>query len=303
MPEGTIHKDHKAGSVAIVGAPNMGKSTLLNVLTGEKVAIVTPKAQTTRHRILGILDSDDYQIMLTDTPGIIEAPKYEMHEEMMKAVSIAATDADVLLYLTDTEEPLGLIDPYIEVAKKKQTPLLILINKIDLANQEKVEERVAELRGRYPHATAIVPISAQHKAGMNGVIQLITDLLPIHPKYYDRDQYTDRNERFLASEIIREKLFTQYHQELPYSSEVIIIQWKDEPDLLHIEAEVVVERDTQKGIIIGQGGKAIKRLGQAAREDIEDIYKKRVYLSLYIKVRKNWRKNKTFLMQFGYGES
>ncbi len=288
----------KSGFVNIIGNPNTGKSTFLNRMLDYDLAITTPKAQTTRHRILGIVNGPDYQIVFSDTPGIIR-PAYKMQELMMDKVREALDDADVLLLMTEPDEP-GLRDEnFLETLRKTDKPLLILINKIDLANQEAVEKLIDRWKELLPEAE-IYPVSALHGFGLDQVKKRIIDLLPEGPPYFDADQITDRSERFLVSEKIREKILQFYKQEIPYAVQVEVEEFKESENLIRIRAVIYVERDSQKGILIGRGGQALKRVGRAAREELEKLFGKKVFLELFVKVRKDWRKDESWLRRFGY---
>ncbi|MGY3053997.1 GTP-binding protein Era [Pedobacter sp. UYEF25] len=296
---------HKAGFVSIVGKPNVGKSTLTNVLVGERLSIITPKAQTTRHRILGIVNDDDYQIVFSDTPGIIK-PKYGLQESMMSFVNGSLTDADVLLFVTDVNETHDEEDA-IEKIKNKDIPTIVLINKIDNALQEKVAEKISYWE-EVLHPVAIYAISALHKHNVDGLLDKILSMLPEHPAYYNKEDYTDRSERFFVSEIVREKIFLNYQKEIPYSTEVIVKSFKEEAlrsgkdgDLLiRITAEIIVERDSQKNILIGTAGNMLKKVGTEARLEIEKLLGNRVFLELFVKVIPDWRSKKNYLKSFGY---
>ncbi len=288
----------KSGFVNIIGNPNTGKSTFLNRMLDYDLAITTPKAQTTRHRILGIVNGPDYQIVFSDTPGIIR-PAYKMQELMMDKVREALDDADVLLLMTEPDEP-GLRDEnFLETLRKTDKPLLVLINKIDLANQETVEKLIDRWKELLPGAE-IYPVSALHGFGLDQVKNRIIDLLPEAPPYFDTDQITDRSERFLVSEKIREKILQFYKQEIPYAVQVEVEEFKESENLIRIRAVIYVERNSQKGILIGRGGQALKRVGRAAREDLEQLFGKKIFLELFVKVRKDWRKDESWLRRFGY---
>ncbi len=288
---------HRAGFVSIVGKPNVGKSTLMNALVGEKLAIVTAKAQTTRHRIFGIISGEDFQIIYSDTPGIIE-PKYELHRSMMRYVNTALEDADLILFVTDIHEKHDESDV---VARLRQLdiPILLLINKIDLADEPTVKARMdawqAALQPR-----AIVPISALHGFNTESVLDLIQEGLPEHPAYFPKDQLTDRPERFFAAEIIREKILQYYDQEIPYSCEVVVDEFREEDLMLRIRATILVERSSQKGILIGHKGESLKRVGTEARRDMEAFFGRKVFLEQHVKVDANWRHQKRRLDQLGY---
>jgi GTP-binding protein Era len=296
--------NHRTGYAAILGLPNSGKSTLLNALLGQKLSIITAKPQTTRKRILGILSEEDYQIIFLDTPGIL-SPSYLLQEKMMEDVKTSLDDADVILLVIDVDEdPLGEIllnQEFIsESVLKSSKPKLLVINKVDLSNQEKVSELLKHFEKRKSFEE-IIPISAALNFNIQRVKEEIVRFLPEGPKLFPDDQVTDANERFFVSEIIREKILEHYRDEIPYSSEVLIIEFKErEEGKNFISAEIVVERDSQKAIIIGKGGTAIKKLGQAARESIEEFLQKDVFLELRVKVRKKWRSDENLLKSFGY---
>jgi GTPase len=289
---------HKSGFVNIIGNPNVGKSTIMNRLVGEKLSIITSKMQTTRHRIKGIVNGDDFQIVYSDTPGILK-PNYKLQENMMKFVDTALVDADVILYVTDVVERIDKHTEYLERIQKTEIPVLILINKIDLSNQEKVTELISQWKELVPNAF-ILPISATEGFNVAPIFDLIMERLPEGPAYFDKDELTDRNERFFAQEIIREKILLHYEKEVPYSVEVAIESFKEDEKILHIMAVIYVNRDTQKGIIIGHQGKAIKRVGTEARKDIEEFFSKKVFLELFVKVNKDWRDKDNALRSFGY---
>ncbi len=289
---------HKAGFVNIIGNPNTGKSTFLNAMLNYQLAITTPKAQTTRHRILGILNGDDYQIIFSDTPGILN-PAYEMQELMLNQVREALEDADVLLYMTEPGDPKPKNPELFEQIKNTKVPLAVLVNKIDTSDQATVEQTVKQWQETFPGA-AVFPISALHGFGLDQVKNFILKHLPESPPYFDKDQLTDRPERFLVSEKIREKILLFYKKEIPYAVEVVVESFKETGDKIDIQATIYVERDTQKGILIGHKGEAIKRVGMAARKDLEALFGKKIRLELYVKVRKNWRKNDFWLKNFGY---
>jgi GTP-binding protein Era len=288
---------HKAGFVNILGAPNVGKSTLINALTGENLAIVTPKAQTTRHRILGIINEEDYQIVLSDTPGLL-APKYELQTAMMDFIDEALEDADILLLVVESGADFPF-DELLERIQKQNIPLILVINKVDLKDQAFLNNEMEEWEKRLPGAR-IIPASALHQFNIEAIRQSILDLLPESPPYYDKDALTDRNLRFFVSEIIREKILLLYQKEVPYSAEVVVEEFKEEPHLSRIRASVHVARESQRGIILGKGGKAIKRLGTEARRSIEDFLGTKVFLDLQVKVSKDWRNDPKMLKWFGY---
>ncbi len=294
------YKNHKAGFVSIIGNPNVGKSTLMNNMLGEKLSIVTHKAQTTRHRIFGIVNGDDFQIIYSDTPGILK-PHYKLQEAMLRYVDMAIEDADVILYVTDVNENPEKNIEYLEKIRQKtlNTPLIVVINKVDLAEQAKVETLIQKWQEIFPHAD-IVPASALYRFNLDKIFQLILDKLPYSPPYFDKDQLTDRPMRFFVAEIIREKILELYKQEIPYSVEVGIEEFKEYPTITKIRAIIYVAKESQKPIIIGKGGQAIKRLGIAARKEIEEFLGTKVYLELFVKVSKNWRNDQHKLKMFGY---
>lgn len=291
---------HKAGFVNIIGKPNAGKSTLLNELLGTKLSIITPKIQTTRHRIQGIINGDDYQLVISDTPGVIEKPGNKLHERMMKFVEDAVEDADIFLYVVDISENWRP-DEYSEKIIQSGVPVVLVLNKIDLTTQEKLEEISGQLKSLI-HPEYIVPVSAKEKFNTEALLQLLISLLPEGPAFYDKDQLTDKSERFIASEMIREKILYYYRDEIPYAVEVAINQFKDTPGLLRISAEIYVMRDSQKTILIGTGGVGLKRVGTAARKDMEAFWGKKVFLELFVKVKRDWRDDDLMLKHFGYGE-
>lgn len=289
---------HKSGFVNIIGSPNVGKSTLMNKLVGEKLSIITSKAQTTRHRIMGIVNGEDFQIVYSDTPGIVD-PAYKLHESMLNYVYNALQDADVLLVVVEIGEK-GFKNPeLIKRINEASLPTLVLVNKIDLSSQEELEEKVEFWNKEFPQAE-ILPISALHSLNVDLVLKKIIELLPESPPYFPKDQLTDKPMRFFISEIIREKLLLHYKKEIPYAAEVVVESYKEEKDIVRTRAEIYVERDSQKGILIGKGGKALKQVGIDARKDIETFVGKQVFLDLYVKVDKNWRSNANKLKRFGY---
>lgn len=289
---------HKSGFVNIVGNPNVGKSTLMNVLVGEKLSIITSKAQTTRHRIMGIVNTEDYQIVYSDTPGILR-PNYKLQESMLNFSESALGDADVLLYMTDVIEKSDKNAEFLEKVKHLNVPVLLLINKIDQTNQQDLEVLVQSWHELLPEAE-IYPISALNKFNIDTIKGRILELIPESPPYFAKDAMTDRPARFFVTEIIREKILLYYQKEIPYSVEVIVEEFKEEKTIINIRAMIVVERDTQKGIIIGHQGKAIKKVGTMARKDIERFFDKKVFLEMYVKVEKDWRSRDNLLRNFGY---
>lgn len=293
-----INKLHKAGFVNIIGSPNVGKSTLMNALVGEKLSIITSKAQTTRHRVMGILNGDNFQIVYSDTPGVLK-PNYQLQEAMMQIVNMAFVDADIILLVTDIFEDVKLEETILNKVKKTKKPLLILINKMDLATQNQLEEKVDCWKKLFPN-TEIIPISALEKFNTEYVFNRLLALLPESPPFYPKDQLTDKPERFFISELIREKILLNYKKEIPYSVEVIIESFKEEEKIIKIRAEIVVMRESQKGIIIGHGGKPLKNVGIQSRKDIEAFLGKQVFLELFVKVNKDWRNNKNELKKYGY---
>ncbi len=289
---------HKSGFVNIVGNPNVGKSTLMNLLVGEKVSIITSKAQTTRHRILGIVNTEDYQIVYSDTPGVLR-PNYKLQESMLNFSESALSDADVLLYMTDVVEKTAKNEEFLSKVQRVNVPVLLLINKIDQTNQQDLETLVAQWKELLPKAE-IYPISALNKFNVDVVKRRIIDLIPESPPYFEKDALTDRPARFFVTEIIREKILLYYQKEVPYSVEVVVEEFKEEKDIINIRALIIVERDTQKGIIIGHQGAALKKLGTMARKDIERFFNKKIFLQIFVKVEKDWRSRDNLLRQFGY---
>ncbi len=289
---------HKAGFVNIIGCPNVGKSTLLNALVGERLSIITSKAQTTRHRIMGIVSGEDYQIVFSDTPGIIK-PMYKLQEKMMHFVVTAMNDADLFLLITDVYEDIQLDESYLAKLQKTNTPILLLINKVDVATQEKLEAKVQEWAAKLPNAE-ILPISALTKFNLDKVMEKIRKLLPEGNAFYSKEEFTDKPERFFVSEIVREKILLNYKKEIPYSVEIIVNTFKEEENIIRTQADILVERDSQKGIIIGNKGAALKKVGIQARKDLEAFFQKQIYLELFVKVDKDWRSNDTRLKNFGY---
>jgi GTP-binding protein Era len=288
----------KSGFINIIGNPNVGKSTLMNELVGERLSIITAKAQTTRHRIMGIVNGNDFQMILSDTPGIVK-PVYKLHDNMMRFVRSAITDADVILYVTDVVETRDKHEQFIDKLKKVRTPVIVAINKIDLAEAATIDLITKEWNILLPDAT-IVQIAALRKHNTAQLFDMLLEKLPEGPVYYPEDSLTDRPERFFVSEIIREKIFINYKKEIPYSCEVVIDSFKDGEDMIRINAIINVLRDTQKGIIIGHKGESLKRTGTQARLDIEKFLGKRVYLGLQVKVEPDWRNNEKILKRYGY---
>lgn len=289
---------HRAGFVNIVGKPNAGKSTLLNQLMGEKLAIVTQKAQTTRHRIFGIYNEEDVQIVFSDTPGVLD-PKYELQEKMMDFVKESLQDADVFLFIVDITDKEPPSDFLIEKLNKIPVPVLLLLNKVDKSSQEELEKTVEEWHQKIPKAE-ILPISALNAMNTEYILPKLKSLLPENPPYYDKDQFTDKSERFFVNEAIREKILLNYDKEIPYSVEVVTEMFKEKEGIIFVDSIIYVERETQKGIIIGHKGEAIKKVGTEARIDLEKFFNKKMHLNLFVKVKKDWRKNERDLKNFGY---
>ncbi len=289
---------HKSGFVNIIGNPNVGKSTLMNALVGERLSIITAKAQTTRHRIMGIVSGEDFQIVYSDTPGILK-PAYKLQESMMKFVHGALSDADVILYVTDTVEQTDRSADVLENIRKSGIPTVVVVNKIDLTTPEALEALTEKWHAELPDAR-IVPVSAKENFNVEGVFRTILDLLPEGPSYYSDDTLTDKPMRFFASEIIREKILRFYDKEIPYCCEIAIESYKEEPTIDRIVAIIYVARDSQKGILIGRGGSMLKKVGQAAREDLEKFVGKKVFLQLLVKVSDDWRNDARKLREFGY---
>jgi GTPase len=290
--------NHKSGFVNILGNPNVGKSTIMNALVGEKLSIITSKAQTTRHRIMGIVNGDDFQIVYSDTPGILK-PKYKLQETMMNFVNIALSDADMILYVTDVTERSLTENEYIERIKESGIPVIVAINKIDLTNQLELEKIVESWHLAFPDSP-VIPISALKDFNLDALLKAILGILPEGEPYFPKDQLTDKYERFFASEIIREKILVNYKKEIPYSVEIEIESFADEKNIIKIRALIHVTRDSQKGIIIGHKGSMLKRVGTEARHDMEDFFRKKVFLELYVKVTKDWRDKPHILKRFGY---
>jgi len=289
---------HRSGFVNILGNPNVGKSTLMNALAGIRLSIITSKVQTTRHRIMGIVNGENFQIVYSDTPGIIK-PVYKMQEQMVKSAYSALTDADIILYVTDIFENIDSTQNIIPRLIKTDIPVLLLINKIDLSNQETVQQKINAWSVILPNAE-IIPVSALQKFNLDKIIDQIISLLPESPPYFPKDEMTDRSERFFASEIIREKILLNYQKEVPYCVEVEIVSFKESDVLIKISANIHVSRESQKGIIIGRQGQALKKTGTMARKDLEDFFGKKVFLEILVKVKKDWRNDPRMLRHFGY---
>lgn len=289
---------HKAGFVNIVGNPNVGKSTLMNLLVGERISIATFKAQTTRHRIMGILNTPEMQIVFSDTPGVLK-PNYKLQESMLQFSESALTDADVLLYVTDMVETPDKNQEFLAKVQRMKVPVLVLINKIDLSNQKALEEKVALWHDALPQAE-IFPISALHRFNVDNVLNRIKELLPESPAYFDKDQWTDKPARFFVTEILREKILLYYDKEIPYSVEAVVEQFKETEKNIHINAVIYVERESQKGIIIGHQGVALKRVSTEARKSLEKFFGKSIYLEVFVKVDKDWRNSDRALKAYGY---
>ncbi len=291
-------KEHHSGFISIIGNPNVGKSTLMNALVGTELSIITSKAQTTRHRILGIVNGPDFQMVLSDTPGVIK-PAYEMQSSMMNFVKEALVDADVLLYMVTVEETELKDEKLFERIKKSKAPLFVLINKIDLSSQELVEETVAHWQSIFPKAK-VCPISALTGFFIPELLELMIELLPLSPPYFPKDQLTDKPERFFVNESIREQILQRYEKEIPYSVEVSTEEFQESPKIIKIRSVILVERETQKGILIGHKGNALKQVGIGARKSLQNFFGKKIHLELYVKVSKNWRSNSQQLKRFGY---
>ncbi len=289
---------HKSGFVNIVGNPNVGKSTLMNALVGERISIITSKAQTTRHRILGIVNGDDFQIVYSDTPGVLK-PNYKLQQSMLGFSKSALSDADVLLYVTDVFDTNEKNADFVEKVNLNPAPLILIINKIDLINQEKLESLVDKWRSVMPRAE-IFPVSAMEKFNIEPLFKRIKELLPESPPFFDKDQLTDKPARFFVNEIIREKILMNYDKEIPYSVEVVVEQFIENENLINISAVIFVERESQKAILIGHSGKSLKKVGTDARRDLEMFFEKKIFLQLFVKVEKDWRNKDTKLRNFGY---
>lgn len=291
-------QNHRSGFVNIVGNPNVGKSTLMNRLVGEKLSIITPKSQTTRHRIIGIVNTPEFQVVYSDTPGVLR-PNYKLQEQMLNFSLSALDDADVLLYVTDVVEKIDKNDEFLSKVQQLNLPVLLLINKIDQTTQAELEKMVEVWRDLLPKAE-IYPISALNNFSIDLIKKRVIELLPESPPYFEKDALTDKPARFFVNEIIREKALLLYQKEVPYSIEVVVEEFKEEADIIRIRAIILVERDTQKGIVIGHKGESLKRLGTMARKDIELFFEKKVFLQLYVKVEKDWRNRDNMLKNFGY---
>ena len=291
---------HKSGFVNIIGNPNVGKSTLMNAMVGEKLSIVTAKAQTTRHRIMGIVNGKDYQIVYSDTPGILK-PNYRLQQNMMDFVETAIGDADIILYVTDTVEKADKNQEYVCKLSKLECPVIVVVNKIDISTQDKVMDLMEYWKEQLPKA-CVIPASAQEKFNLETILETVVDNLPECPPWFDEDAFTDKNLRFFASEIIREQILLNYKEEIPYCCQVEIESFKEGGERYDISAVIYVMRDSQKGIIIGKGGTALKKTGTAARIEMEDFFQKKVFLQLFVKVDPDWRESRTELRKFGYEE-
>ncbi|MDR3140724.1 MAG: GTPase Era [Tannerellaceae bacterium] len=291
-------KKHKSGFVNIVGNPNVGKSTLMNRLVGEKISIITSKAQTTRHRIMGIVNTEDMQIVYSDTPGVLQ-PNYKLQESMLNFSESALGDADILLYVTDTVETIDKHEGFLQKVRQVDCPVLLLINKIDLTDQAGLEKLAADWKEILPKAE-IIPVSALANFNIDYVKQRVEALIPESPPYFEKDALTDKPARFFVTEIIREKILLYYQKEIPYAVETVVEQFKEEENLIRIKTLIIVERDSQKGIIIGPKGAALKKVGTMARKDIERFFNKKVFLEMFVKVEKDWRNRDNILKSFGY---
>ena len=298
QPQKQPQAQHRAGFVNIIGNPNVGKSTLMNALVGENLSIVTAKAQTTRHRIMGIVNGEDWQIVFSDTPGILK-PSYALQQSMLDFVDVAIGDADVILYVTDVVEKKDKNEDYIEKLQKLECPVLIVLNKIDLSDQPTVLRLIDEWKQLVPRAE-IFPVSAKEKFNLEGILESIIAKLPVSPPWYDKEQFTDKSMRFFASEIIREKILENYDKEIPYCTEVVIERFKEGSERYDIGAVINVMRDSQKGILIGKGGSALKRVATQARLEMEDFFQKKVFLQVFVKVEPDWREDRKMLRKFGY---
>jgi len=291
---------HRSGFVNIIGSPNVGKSTLMNALVGARLSIITSKAQTTRHRIFGIVNGEDYQIVYSDTPGIVR-PAYALHEEMLGYIKTALKDADILLFVTDMAEDDSRHQAILPTIQNMDTPVIVILNKVDTQNQEAAVGRMAYWKERIPQAE-IIPVSALHRFNLERVLGAIQENLPEGPPFFDKEQLTDRPMRFFISEMVREKIFLYYEKEIPYCTEVVVEEYKEEDDIVRIRCIIYVERDSQKNIIIGKKGSALRRVGSSARKDIERFIERKVFLDLFVKVDKDWRSKKQRLKYYGYRE-
>ncbi|MBK8808545.1 MAG: GTPase Era [Bacteroidales bacterium] len=291
---------HKAGFVNILGNPNVGKSTLMNELVGERLSIITSKSQTTRHRIMGIVNTEEYQIVFSDTPGVLK-PNYKLQEAMLSASKEALADADVILYVTDLYEKIDKNEDFLKSVKSATCPVLIVINKIDLSNQEQLAPIIEGWKTEFPHAETFI-ISALHKFNVKELFARIVTLLPESPPYFEKSALTNKPMRFFVSEKIREKILLHYQKEIPYSVEVVVDEYKEETDIVNISAIIYVARDSQKGIIIGHQGLSLKRIGTEARKDLEKFIEKKIFLSMFVKVKKDWRDDNEQLQKFGYNQ-
>ncbi|MEQ8908268.1 MAG: GTPase Era [Vicingaceae bacterium] len=289
---------HKAGFINIIGHPNVGKSTLMNLLVGEQLSIVTSKAQTTRHRILGIVNEEDFQIVYSDTPGIID-PAYKMQEGMMKFVKTALEDADTIVLMVEVGQKEVKFEGLVDFLNKSEQQLVVVINKIDQSDQKKLEAEVEKWQGKFANAK-VIPISALHNFNIDVLKANLVSSLPDSPPYYPKDSLTDKPERFFVEEKVREKILMRYKQEVPYSVEVLVEEFKEEEEIIRIRANIFVTRDSQKGILIGKGGSQLKEVGKEARKDLEAFFQKQIYLNLFVKVNKDWRNNEQQLKRFGY---
>lgn len=289
---------HKSGFVNIVGNPNVGKSTLMNALVGERISIITSKAQTTRQRIMGIVNGEDFQIVYSDTPGVLK-PNYKLQEDMLQYAKSALADADVLLYVTDVLDNADKNANFVQLVNANTAPVILVLNKIDLIDQPTLEQLVEKWKNIIPRAE-ILPISALHKANLDPLLKRVKQLLPEGPAYFDKDSLTDKPARFFVTEIIREKILLNYDKEIPYSVEAVVEQFKEEQDIIRIHAVIYCERESQKGILIGKGGSSLKKIGIQARKDIELFFQKKVFLQMFVKVEKDWRNKENKLKSFGY---
>ena len=291
-------RKHKSGFVNIIGNPNVGKSTLMNRLVGQRISIITSKAQTTRHRILGIVNTEDMQIVYSDTPGVLQ-PNYKLQQSMLNFSQSALSDADVLLYMTDVVEKLDKNEAFLQKVQQAQCPVFLLINKIDLIDQSALEQLVEQWHELLPEAE-IIPLSALSNFNIEPIKKRVVELLPASPPYFEKDALTDRPARFFVTEMIREKILLYYQKEIPYATEVVVEHFEESTDKIHIKAVIIVERETQKGIIIGHQGQALKKVGTMARKDMELFFEKKIFLEMFVKVEKDWRNRDNMLKAFGY---